>query len=100
MVPPLTTHCSFFLAMILFLFFHLSPFVYSERHYVLSAVCPVMSNLSWTLTGLVYESEMASWDPHTKDEGSLGLRAAARYRKYSGLKQRRGGPKEDIHSGR
>lgn len=90
-----SAHRSFLLSMTLCLFFDLSPFIYSERDHVLSA-----ANLSWTLTGLVYESKIASWDPHTQDEGSLGLRAAARYRKYSGLKQRRGGPKKDIRSGK
>lgn len=70
----MSTHRSFLLAMILCLFSHLSPFMYSERDHVLSA-----ANLSWTLTGLVYESKIASWHPHTQNEGSLGLRAAARY---------------------
>ena len=54
-----SAHRSFLLSMTLCLFFHLSPFIYSERDHVLSA-----ANLSWTLTGLVYESKIASWDPH------------------------------------
>lgn len=67
--------------------------MYSERDHVLSS-----TSSSWTLAGLVYEnnSKLGS----TQDKETLGLRAGARVREYSGLKQSRSRPKEDIHSGK